>query len=430
MEPWGYLKSLTPTYPNVLLTTSVTTIGRNNKVCKLTDPNFSSRHCKIERETIGKEAIFKLEDLSTNGTYLNKRHIQKGESVVLRVYDEITLLDPKAMKDKCVTYTFIDNDFERKEIELGGAQTKYDFLEFLGKGNFGVVKKVRNIETGKICAMKIIDISSAREKGEDNLIRRECDILRQVDHPSIIKLYDVFETRMYVYIVMEYIGGGNLFQAIILSHKHYEDTRKQEVTTLENTLKATTDPAMKQKLQNSLGEIIRDINETGFSEEVTLLIMKQVLEALVYLHAKGIIHRDLKLENVMWTGSGYEIRVSDFGLGRTVGKNSRAETICGTQIFTPPELYSGKTYDGTKMDVYSCGVMVYMMLTSQFPFDMKMQSSELVQKIIKGEFIPRAKFTKVSPEVVDLMQNMLLGNPEKRFSAAQCLQHEIFTRKH
>ncbi|EDR26787.1 hypothetical protein EDI_252520 [Entamoeba dispar SAW760] len=433
MDHWGILKCMTPGHKDIPLQKWIEPIGRANKECNIHEPNISSKHCIIEKRMIGNEAIFFITDVSSNGTWVNHNRIDKLEQVPLTCYDEITLLDPNLQKKKCISYMFVDMEFEKKESTLGGPQNRYEILDFLGVGGFGVVRKVKRISDGTLWAMKKINISKARAKGEDKMIRNECEVLRQVNHPSIIKLGEVLETRDYVYIIMEFINGGNLLRGVRLANEHEREIHKQEFDILKEKM---ADCVNKNKVDeyNALEEkylnLKEEVDSTAFSEDVCRLITKQILEALKYLHSKNIIHRDLKLENIMWTGKNYEIRVTDFGLGRVVGDDFIAGTICGTTLYAPPEFYKRQPYNGPKADIYSCGIVLYNMICNNFPFDRSLNPSELARAISEGKIIKRKKLESSSIELIDLLNNMLCVDPEKRFTSEQCLNHEFFERKH
>lgn len=273
--------------------------------------------------------------------------------------------------------TFID-------ISDHSLREKYECTKQLGKGGFGKVFEVRNKTTGNLYACKKLtklDIDNL------NKFRREIDILMKLDHPNIIKLYEIFEAPNSLYLIMEECQGGELFEKI---SEHAE-------------------------------------NNEIYSEKDTANIMMQVLSAIEYCHNNGICHGDLKPENLLYLKKGNEennpLKVIDFGLSQTLTEKKKLSSKVGTPYYISPEILEGNYTE--KCDIWSAGVILYVLLSGELPFNGH-SDVEIYDKIKKLEFgYPENKWDHISKEAKDLLNHMLV--PEKeRYSANQVLSHPWF----
>ena len=205
----------------------------------------------------------------------------------------------------------------------------------------------------------------------------------QMDHPNIIKLYEVYEDNRYIYLIMEECSGGELFDRII----------------------------------------DRINNKNMFTEKEAAQIFKQMMSAMCYCHGQGICHRDLKPENLLFLNASEDapLKVIDFGLSRIFNKtDNKMTTKVGTAYYVSPEVLSGD-YD-EKCDIWSSGVILYILLTGDPPFN-GANDNEIYRKIQAKKFsFPSPQWDKISSDVKDLIKHMLC-DPKERFTAAQVLNH-------
>jgi len=250
----------------------------------------------------------------------------------------------------------------------------YEIGKEIGKGAFSVVREGINKATGKKVAVKYIKTKLIKTK----LLMREIDIMKKVgNHPNILKLYEVFESKNYLYLVLELVTGGELFDQIV-----------------------------------ARGE---------YSEKDASNIVRQIISAVNHLHGHGIAHRDLKPQNLLCAGPvGDDIRVADFGLSKMFINGENLETCCGSPEYVAPEVLECKPYDKA-CDLWSVGVITYVLLTGCFPFWDK-NNAVLYEKIRRAEYGWPAGL-QISPEAKDLIRHLMEKNPENRYTAAQALQH-------
>ena len=260
----------------------------------------------------------------------------------------------------------------------------YEFTKNLGKGGYGKVFQVRQKMTNKLFACKKLS-----KMNINNLIkfRREIDILMKMDHPNIIKLYDVFESQNSLYLIMEECYGGELFDRIL-----------------------------KRIERNDM-----------YTEKEACEIIQQVMGAIEYCHNQGIVHRDLKPENLLYLKEGTEInnplKIIDFGLSQDLNIKKILSSKVGTAYYVSPEILQGKYNE--KCDVWSAGVILYVLLSGEPPFNGP-SDGVIYSKIKQLKFnFPEKKWNKISKEAKDLLSRMLVPESE-RFSASQVLNHPWF----
>ncbi|PAN31176.1 hypothetical protein PAHAL_5G402000 [Panicum hallii] len=259
---------------------------------------------------------------------------------------------------------------------------RYEIGRTLGEGNFGKVKYARHIATGAHFAIKILDRSKILSLRINDQIRREIGTLKLLKHPNVVRLHEVAASKTKIYMVLEFVNGGELFDKI----------------------------AVKGKL----------------SEHEGRRLFQQLIDGVSYCHDKGVYHRDLKPENVLVDRKG-NIKISDFGLSalpQHLGNDGLLHTTCGSPNYIAPEVLQNRGYDGSLSDIWSCGVILYVMLVGYLPFDDR-NLVVLYQKIFKGDCqIPKW----LSPAAQDLLRKILEPNPMKRINITGIKEHEWFKK--
>jgi calcium/calmodulin-dependent protein kinase I len=254
----------------------------------------------------------------------------------------------------------------------GPTEAVYDLGVVLGRGGCAVVYEAQNRRTGGTVAVKRL----SKAGFEMRLLERELKIMRTLAHPHILKLYDAFESAEHVDLVLEYVDGGELFDAIIANN--------------------------------------------GLAENDCARIMAQVLSALAYMHSHQVAHRDLKAENVLVSGDLQSIKIADFGLSNVLESATRLRTSCGTPDYVAPEVLRGEGYT-EKVDVWSAGVLTYIMLCGYPPFYDPTQKGLFIQ-IIKGEFkYPSREWAHTTKLCRKFIRALIVVDPEARPRAADCL---------
>ncbi|KAF1374405.1 hypothetical protein PFLUV_G00228760 [Perca fluviatilis] len=199
----------------------------------------------------------------------------------------------------------------------------YRLLKTIGKGNFAKVKLARHILTGREVAIKIIDKTQLNPNSLQKLFR-EVRIMKILNHPNIVKLFEVIETERTLYLVMEYASGGEVFDYLVAHGR------------------------MKEKEARAK--------------------FRQIVSAVQYCHQKHIVHRDLKAENLL-LDADMNIKIADFGFSNEFTMGNKLDTFCGSPPYAAPELFQGKKYDGPEVDVWSLGVILYTLVSGSLPFD-------------------------------------------------------------
>jgi len=267
-------------------------------------------------------------------------------------------------------------------------EKQYKIVEVIGQGSLGKVVKVIHKLSGIVRAMKIIKQKSIKIQQEE-LKDNEINILKDVSHPHIIKIYEYFNDNIYYYIVLEYIKNGDL----------------------KNYLKKTN----------------------GITEQTTSVIFKQLLSTVSYLHSKNIVHRDIKAENILIESFSetnldeISIKLTDFG---TANYNVKMFKHIGTPYYVAPEVLTCKYNE--KCDMWSCGVLLYYLLVGKMPFQGK-TIEDVLDCVYEGSFDTTCdNFKSISYEAQKLIIQLLTYNPEKRLSAEEALHSdwiEKFTGK-
>ncbi|WZZ01173.1 hypothetical protein YC2023_073501 [Brassica napus] len=256
---------------------------------------------------------------------------------------------------------------EERRVVLFG---KYEIGRLLGKGTFAKVYNAKHITTGESVAIKIINKDHVMKRnGMMDQIKREISIMKLVRHPNIVELKEVMATKTKIFFVMEFVRGGELFAKVV-----------------------------KGKLK----------------EDAARRYFQQLISAVDFCHSRGVSHRDLKPENLLVDENG-DLKVSDFGLSalpEQLLQDGLLHTQCGTPAYVAPEVLRKKGYDGAKADIWSCGVVLYVLLAGYLPFQDE-NLMNMYRKIFKAEFDFPPWF---SPEARRLISKLLVVDPEKRIS--------------
>lgn len=255
----------------------------------------------------------------------------------------------------------------------------YQIHQQLGKGAFGKVVKAFHLPSKEYRAIKIINTKNLNNDDKTKIFQ-EIKILSKLDHPNIIKIYEYFISSRNIYIVMEMLNGGELFDKIISNEK--------------------------------------------FSEVEAANTMKEILSAVQFCHDRKIVHRDLKPENILVEGT--TTKIIDFGTSRKFETDKLMSNFHGTPYYVAPEVLSEKYNE--KCDIWSCGVIMYILLCGHPPFNGR-NDVEIMENVRIGTYTFGKKFTNISKEAIDLIKKMLEIDIKKRFSAKQCLSHDWFSMK-
>ncbi|XP_059399632.1 NUAK family SNF1-like kinase 2 [Carassius carassius] len=249
---------------------------------------------------------------------------------------------------------------------------RYEFLQTLGTGTYGRVKKATD-RSGTPVAVKSIRKEKIRDEQELIHIRREIEIMSSLAHPHIISIHEVFENKDKIVIVMEYASKGDLYDYIC--------------------------------------------DKQHLSESQARIFFRQIVSAVHYCHRNGIVHRDLKLENIL-LDDNCNIKIADFGLSNLYQGDRFLQTYCGSPLYASPEIVNGRPYRGPEVDSWSLGVLLYTLIHGAMPFDGH-DHKNLVQQISTGNY---RKPTKPS-DACGLIRWMLMVNPERRATLEEIAGH-------
>ena len=270
----------------------------------------------------------------------------------------------------------------RKIVGYSNLSEIYEIRQVLGKGKFGLVKLGIHRGSGRKVAIKIINKKLVTAIDVQQ-VKTEIDILKIAKHPNIIQLYDVFENENYIYIIMEYCAGGDLFSYIEKRGFRLPETRAAE-------------------------------------------IIHKLSTAVYFLHEYGVVHRDLKPENILMTdnSSNADIRLVDFGLGKIIGPGEMCTDPFGTFSYVAPEVLKEKPYS-FKVDLFAIGIIAYLLVAGFLPFDHETSEKEIArQTVYEPTPFPISIWKNISNEARMFVDNLLQKNPEKRMDIKEVLQHK------
>ncbi|KAI4300025.1 hypothetical protein L6164_033444 [Bauhinia variegata] len=259
---------------------------------------------------------------------------------------------------------------------------KYELGRTIGEGNFAKVKFALNTETEEHVAIKILDKEKVLKHKMIAQIKREISTMKLIRHPNVIRMHEVMASKTKIYIVMEYVMGGELFDKIASKGRLKEDEARK--------------------------------------------YFQQLICAVDYCHSRGVFHRDLKPENLLLDSNGV-LKVSDFGLSalpQQVREDGLLHTTCGTPNYVAPEVIHNKGYDGAKADLWSCGVILFVLMAGYLPFE-EDNLMALYKKIFKANFNCPPWF---STSAKKLIKRILDPNPATRITIAEIIENEWFKK--
>lgn len=349
---------------------------------KLLFSQISKQHFKVykeQHETLPGEYLVKLEDLSSNGTYVNGVLVGKGNKYTLSNTSRICLAEVKNE-----AFIFVDVKDMLSENNNLPKEFKKNYClnrDRLGSGTNGIVRMGYVISTQVKVAVKIIKKKKKLDVVKD--VFYEAELMRRLNHPNIVKIFDVFDSDKTLCLVLELVQGGDLFDYIKYA-----------------------------------GHIEECLAKSRFMD---------LIEALIYLHRKNIVHRDIKPENILLTSrdiANCQFKLTDFGLSRLVADHSLMHTMCGTPLYSAPEVFNADVLGYTDaVDVWSLGCVLFVMLSATSPF-----ASGKLDQIMKGafRFHPLSVWSNVSSGAKELISQMLQVVPSDRISLDDACYCEWF----
>ncbi|CAO2171526.1 unnamed protein product [Urochloa humidicola] len=277
--------------------------------------------------------------------------------------------------------TTMENNNQDPQLIMG----RYRLGRLLGRGNFAKVYKAHKVSTGEVVAIKVFNKDAVRRSGMSEKVKTEVDVMRRVHHPNVVRLHEVMATRSRIYFVMEYAAGGELFARLAQSPR--------------------------------------------LPEPVARRYFQQLVTAVEFCHSRGVYHRDLKPENLLLDARG-DLKVSDFGLsalqdaGAALRGDGLLHTACGTPAYVAPEVLLKRGYDGAKADIWSCGVILFVLMAGYLPFN-DTNLVLLYRKITQSNYMCPPWF---SVDARKLLARMLDPNPRTRITMSRLRAHPWFQK--
>ncbi|GER48505.1 CBL-interacting protein kinase [Striga asiatica] len=258
---------------------------------------------------------------------------------------------------------------------------KYEIGRLLGKGTFAKVHHARNLETSESVAIKVLSKDHVRKEGMIEQIQREISVMRLVRHPNVVGIHEVLATRQKIFFVMDYVRGGELFARVARGRLREDSARRY---------------------------------------------FQQLISAVDFCHSRGVYHRDLKPENLLLDDDG-NLKISDFGLSALpdqLRNDGLLHTQCGTPAYVAPEVLRKRGYDGAKADIWSCGVILYVLLAGFLPFQDE-NMMKMYTKIFKADFEFPPWFSHESKR---LISRLLVPDPAKRIGIPAIMRFPWFCK--
>ncbi|XP_071845585.1 calcium/calmodulin-dependent protein kinase type IV-like [Apostichopus japonicus] len=269
-----------------------------------------------------------------------------------------------------------DGTWITESQKVNSFEAAYTLKDELGRGATSVVKKCVQVGTERPYAVKVI-----KKNVDQKVVRSEVQILLRLNHPNVIKLHEIFESQTELFLVLELVTGGELFDRIVA--------------------------------------------KGSYTERDAASVVRQICDAVAFLHDNDIVHRDLKPENLLYANMDEDapLKLADFGLSKICSQDVNMKTVCGTPGYCAPEVLYGKNY-GPEVDMWSIGVITYILLCGFEPFYDERGDSHVYRKIMRAdyEFIS-PWWDPVSLSARDFINKLLIVSPKKRLTAKQALEH-------
>ncbi|CAI5453238.1 unnamed protein product [Caenorhabditis angaria] len=325
------------------------------------------------------ENVTRITDLSRNGTLINHEELEKNVPRELHNGDLISIGIPRLI-------VFVYEDMT--DCELPEELTrKYNVTSHaLGKGGYGKVLLGYRKRDKMNVAVKLVNtqfsIRCSRAVAKSRDIKNEVDVMKKLNHPNVVKIYDWITIRKCSYMVIEYVGGGEFFSKVV-------------------------DPRY---------------NRLGVGEVLGKYYAFQLIDAITYLHSLGVCHRDIKPENILCTSKQERclLKLTDFGMAKN--NTSRMKTKCGTPSYNAPEIVENEGNEYTpKVDVWSLGCVLFITFSGYPPFSEEYDDMSMNDQVLKGRLIFHSQWRRITVETQDIIKRMLTVDPHKRPTAQQLL---------
>ena len=349
---------------------------------------------EIKNNKLVKKTNTKIEQFSKIKLNSQDKKKESENTCIEMLCEPVNILNkrPKILSAKSSAFTTTlthDSDYYKKEMENlckfiknyykennSYPPTNKNFYLYgrqIGKGAFGKVHLALHLGSGHLVAVKIFYKKNLKNNKTNEKIKNEIEILSKLRHPFISQILDSFETEKHIFIIMEYICG----------------------------------------------DLLSFLRKRGkISESTSKILFKQLIEGLKYIHKKNIIHRDIKLDNILIDLTN-TVKICDFGVSKKIKNGEIMYDHCGTPSYIAPEIFENKGYEGFSCDIWSAGITLYYMLSGNQPFNAE-SINELEKKILMGNF---EKIKNISDDANDLIEGMLKVDPKKRLSISEILNH-------